>query len=93
MLSTYTCFDCIYYNHYKLDRTCKAFPKGIPFNISIGKVDHDNIFPNQEGTYIFNKLPSDVIESLVVEIDNKNKYNKRQKAPTTKQKKKNTIIK
>ncbi|HPY88477.1 MAG TPA: hypothetical protein PLG34_10905 [Spirochaetota bacterium] len=93
MLSTYTCFDCEYYNHYKLDRTCKAFPKGIPFDISIGKVDHNNVLPNQEGNYIFNKLSNDVIERLVEKIDNKNKYDKRRKASSTKQKEEDVIVK
>ncbi len=72
MLSTYTCFDCKYYNHNKLDHKCKAFPKGIPFDISIGKVDHNTILPDQVGNYIFDKLPNDIIESLVKKISNKN---------------------
>lgn len=32
---------------------CKAFPKGIPYEISYGENLHSEVQPNQEGDYVF----------------------------------------
>lgn len=32
---------------------CKAFPEGIPFEISYGENPHSEVQPGQEGDYIF----------------------------------------
>lgn len=53
------CANCIYkiriVNPYEpdLETTCKAFPTGIPWPVQEGAWNHDHVFGNQEGTYVY----------------------------------------
>ncbi len=52
MLIIPSCIDCKYF---LMDRRyiCMAFPEGIPEDILLNKRNHDRIFQNQNGHYIY----------------------------------------
>ncbi|MBM3315757.1 cytoplasmic protein [candidate division WOR-3 bacterium] len=39
--------------------TCRAFPKGIPWDIVIGKVKHTEVLPGQTGDCVLTPGPED----------------------------------
>jgi hypothetical protein len=44
------CWNCLYFGGKSpADRTCKAFPGGIPLKIWLGENDHTKPFPNDNG--------------------------------------------
>jgi len=51
----FECEKCKYYNG-KWSVTCKAFPKGIPFPISSGQIDHRKKFPGQKNDIVYERV-------------------------------------
>jgi hypothetical protein len=56
--------DCRHlgYGDPRADRlhVCRAFPKGIPWAIVIGKVRHTSVLPGQVGDYVLKPGPEDL---------------------------------
>lgn len=58
IIATPICYDCKWYRKPpKAARalTCDAFPNGIPREILDGRNPHREIFPGQEGKYVFKR--------------------------------------
>lgn len=47
--------QCIRCKHFTSEHTCVAFPRGIPESILYNMEKHDNIHPDQEGSFKFEK--------------------------------------
>jgi len=43
------CSFCARLNRFGMDRTCRAFPKGIPDEIWLGKIDHTSPYSGDNG--------------------------------------------
>lgn len=47
------CFDCKWLNEFGFG--CKAFPEEIPFEITNGEVEHNEVREDQVGKYVYVK--------------------------------------